>query len=233
MKAKYAAMALLLLLCGCVKDESEAVTDETEESQVSVSAVTTVPEDELPEIKFSEKATYFIESPASQQSGSSGSPVNKVLPLKDGEELTFRAADGSGEAVVLENGDEFLGWTLDSLMMFTNDNSSFQARFSSDEREFEGTLTIHISEYTEELEAAFVPDDMSLFPKASSDGRTLWFAADNLDETLEMLGFSADDTFEKEVTMRVKLKTDRIYINNLALDDVNNLIRVLDIQKIG
>lgn len=232
MKAKYAAIALLLLLCGCAKDESEAVTDETEESQVSVSAVTTVPEDEMPEIKFSEKATYFIETPASQQDSSSGSAVNKVLPLKDGEPLTFRAADGSGEAVELNNGDEFLGWTLDSLMMFANDNSSFQARFSSDERESEGTLTIHISEYTEELEAAFVPDDMSLFPKASSDGRTLWFAADNLDETLEMLGYSADDTFEKEVTMRVKLKTDRIYINNLALDDVNNLIRVLDIQKI-
>ena len=116
--------------------------------------------------------------------------------------------------------------------MFANDNSSFQARFSSDERESEGTLTIHVSEYTEELEAAFVPDDMSLFPKASSDGRTLWFAADNLEETLEMLGYSADDTFEKEETVRVKLRTDRIYINNLPLDDVNNLIRVLDIEKI-
>ena len=229
MKAKYAAIALLILLCGCAKEENEADISDT---SVSVSAVTTVPEDEMPEIKFSEKATYFIETPASQQDSSSGSAVNKVLPLKDGEPLTFRAADGSGEAVELSNGDEFLGWTLDSLMMFANDNSSFQARFSSDEREFEGTLTIHISEYTEELEAAFVPDDMSLFPKASSDGRTLWFAVDNLDETLEMLGYSADDTFEKEEVIRVKLKTDRIYINNLALDDVNNLIRVLDIQKI-
>ena len=229
MKAKYAAIALLLLLCGCAKEADEAEVSATE---VSVSAVTTVPEDAVPEIKFSEKATYFIESPASQQSSSSGSAVNKVLPLKDGEELTFRAADGSGDAVVLNKGDEFLGWTLDSLMMFANDNSSFQARFSSDERDFEGTLTIHISQYTEELEAAFVPDDMSLFPKASSDGRTLWFAADNLEETLEMLGYSADDTFEKEETVRVKLRTDRIYINNLPLDDVNNLIRVLDIEKI-
>ena len=223
-KAKYAAIALLILLCGCAKEENEA---EVSDTTVSVSAVTTVPEDEMPEIKFSEKATYFIETPASQQDSSSGSTVNKVLPLKDGEPLTFRAADGSGEAVELSNGDEFLGWTL-----FANDNSSFQARFSSDERESEGTLTIHISEYTEELEAAFVPDDMSLFPKASSDGRTLWFAADNLDETLEMLGYTADDTFENEETIRVKLKTDRIYINNLPLDDVNNLIRVLDIEKI-
>jgi len=228
-KAKYAAIALLLLMCGCAKEENEA---EASDTTVSVSAITTVPEDELPEIKFSEKATYFIESPASYRSGSTGSPVNNVLPLKDGEPLTFRAADGSGDAMELSNGDEFLGWTLDSLMMFANDNSSFQARFSSDEREFEGTLTIHVSEYTEELEAAFVPDDMSLFPKASSDGRTLWFAADNLDETLEMLGYSADDTFEKEEVTRVKLRTDRIYINNLPLDDVNNLIRVLDIEKL-
>ena len=104
MKAKYAAIALIILLCGCAKEENEA---EVSDTTVSVSAVTTVPEDEMPEIKFSEKATYFIESPASQQDSSSGSAVNKVLPLKDGESLTFRAADGSGEAVELRNGDEF------------------------------------------------------------------------------------------------------------------------------
>ena len=47
-----------------------------------------------------------------------------------------------------------------------------------------------------------------------------------------MLGYSPEDTFEKEVKLRVRLKTDRIYINNLPLDDVNNLIRVLEIEKI-
>ncbi|MGN1102720.1 MAG: hypothetical protein ACI4RG_11045, partial [Huintestinicola sp.] len=61
---------------------------------------------------------------------------------------------------------------------------------------------------------------------------TLWFAADNLEETLEMLGYSPEETFEKENVIRVRLKTDRIYINNLPLDDVNNLIRVLEIEKI-
>ncbi len=230
MKVKYAAAALLLMMCGCAKGENEEETESLSETSAFVSEATTVPDDEMPEIKYSEKTTYFVGTP---ESNGDKSPVNKVLPLNDDEEITFRAADGRGEAVSLEKGDEFLGWTLDSLMMFSNDNSSFQARFSTEEREFEGTLTISIGEYTEELEAAFVPDDPGLFPKASSDGRSLWFAADNLDDTLEMLGYSDEDTFENKAVMRVKLKTDRIYINNLALDDVNNLIRVLDIEEIS
>lgn len=234
MKIKYtAALLALLLMCGCSKNE-DGEEQESEESLTpdsSVSSVTTVPEEELPEIKHSAKSTYYIEHNESPNS-SEGATANKVLPLADGEELTFSAADGSGEAVSLEVGDEFLGWTMDSFLMFSNDTGSFQSRFSSEEREFEGTLTIHISDLTDELEAAFVPDDAASFPKASTDGRTLWFAADNLEEALEMLGFSPEDTFEKEVTMRVRLKTDRIYINNLPLDDVNNLIRVLSIEKI-
>lgn len=233
MKLKFtAALLALILMCGCSKNEAN--TNEESETELSpdssVSSVTAVPEEE-PEIKYSAKSTYYIEHNETQGS-SEGGIANKVLPLKEGEEVIFRAADGSGEAGKLEVGDEFLGWKMDSFLMFSNNTGSFQSRFSSEEREFEGTLTIHISELTDELEAAFVPDDTASFPKASTDGRTLWFAADNLEETLEMLGFSPEETFEKEVTMRVRLKTDRIYINNLPLDDVNNLIRVLGIEKI-
>ncbi|MBQ5334057.1 MAG: hypothetical protein J6K92_12495, partial [Oscillospiraceae bacterium] len=196
----------------------------------SAYSVTTAPEEELPEIKFSAKSTYYVEH--EEHADNSGAMANRVIPLEDGRELTFRPADGSGEPVNLEVGDELSGWTMDSFLMFSNDSGSFQSRFSSEEREFEGNLTIHISDLTDELEAAFVPDDAAQFPKASTDGRRLWFAADNLEETLEMLGFSPEDTFENEVNMRVRLKTDRIYINNLPLDDVNNLIRVLEIEKI-
>ena len=233
MKIKYtAALLALLLMCGCSKKEDGEKTES--EAQLSpdssVSSVTTVPEEE-PEIKYSAKSTYYVEH-NEPQNLSEGGTANKVLPLKEGEELTFRAADGRGEAVSLEVGDEFLGWKMDSFLMFSNDNGSFQSRFSAEPREFEGTLTIHISDLTDELEAAFVPDDTAAFPKASTDGRTLWFAADNLEETLEMLGYSSEESFEKEAVMRVRLKTDRIYINNLPLDDVNNLIRVLEIEKI-
>ncbi|MGN0638169.1 MAG: hypothetical protein ACI4J0_07335 [Huintestinicola sp.] len=233
MKIQYtAALLALLLMCGCSKNEGE--TEEESETLLSpattASSVTTAPEEE-PEIKYSAKSTYYVEHNEPQHS-SEGGAANKVIPLKDGDELTFRAADGSGEAVSLEVGDEFSGWTMDSFLMFSNDNGSFQSRFSTQEREFEGTLTIHISDLTDELEAAFVPDDAASFPKASTDGRTLWFAADNLEETLEMLGYSPEETFEKETVLRVRLKTDRIYINNLPLDDVNNLIRVLSIEKI-
>lgn len=233
MKIKYkAALLALLLMCGCSKKEDGEETES--EAQLSpdssVSSVTTVPEEE-PEIKYSAKSTYYVEH-NEPQNLSEGGTANKVLPLKEGEELTFRAADGRGEAVSLEVGDEFLGWKMESFLMFSNDNGSFQSRFSAEPREFEGTLTIHISDLTDELEAAFVPDDTAAFPKASTDGRTLWFAADNLEETLEMLGYSPEETFEKEAVMRVRLKTDRIYINNLPLDDVNNLIRVLEIEKI-
>lgn len=233
MKIKYtAALLALLLMCGCSKNEGgdETETEAQLSPDTSASSVTTVPE-EGPEIKYSAKSTYYIEH-NDPQNNSEGGTANKVLPLKDGEELTFRAADGSGEAVSLEVGNEFLGWTMDSFLMFSNDSGSFQSRFSSEPREFEGTLTIHISELTDELEAAFVPDDAASFPKASTDGRTLWFAADNLEETLGMLGYPPEETFEKEAVMRVKLKTDRIYINNLPLDDVNNLIRVLEIEKL-
>ena len=229
-KIFYAVIAALIL-CGCSKKEN-AEESETAPSIVpdtSAYSVTTVPE-ELPEIKYSEKSTYFIgheDSPAEN-----GAAADRVIPLKEGEELTFRAADGKGDAVKLEVGDEFLDWKMDSFLAFSNDSGSFQSRFSSEEREFEGTLTIHISDLTDELEAAFVPDDPSLFPKAVTDGRTLWFATDNLDEVLQALGFSPEETFEKKAVMRVRLKTDRIYINNLPLDDVNNLIRVLDIEKI-
>lgn len=234
MKIKYtAALLALLMMCGCSK--SEGTEEQESEAELSpdssVSSVTTVPEDELPEIKHSAKSTYYVEH-NEPQGNSEGGVANKVLPLKEGEEVTFRAADGSGEPLTLQEGDEFLGWTMDSFLMFANDTGSFQSRFSSEPREFEGSLTIHISELTEELEAAFVPDDTASFPKASTDGRTLWFAADNLEETLEMLGYSPEDTFEKEVKLRVRLKTDRIYIHNLPLDDVNNLIRVLEIEKI-
>ena len=232
MKIKYtAALLAMLLMCGCSKSEAETELETEPLLSPATTAATTVPEEE-PEIKYSAKSTYYIEHNDLQDS-SGGGIVNKVLPLKDGEELTFRAADGSGEAVILEVGDEISGWTMDSFLMFSNDNGSFQSRFSSEAREFEGTLTIHISDLTEELEAAFVPDDTASFPKASTDGRTLWFAADNLEETLEMLGYSPDESFEKETVIRVRLKTDRIYINNLPLDDVNNLIRVLEIEKIG
>ena len=72
--------------------------------------------------------------------------ANRVIPLEDGRELTFRPADGSGEPVNLEVGDELSGWTMDSFLMFSNDSGSFQSRFSSEEREFEGNLTIHISD---------------------------------------------------------------------------------------
>lgn len=230
MKVKYtAALLAMLLMCGCSENESESAESEAMLSpHTSASAVTTVPDSE-PEIKYSVKSTYYIENNAAQNQ--SGGAANRVLPLKEGEEVAFRAADGRGETVSLEVGDEFLGWTMDSFLMFSNDNGSFQSRFSSEEREFEGTLTIHISDLTDELEAAFVPDDAASFPKANTDGRTLWFAADNLEETLEMLGYSPDETFEKEAVMRVRLKTDRIYINNLPLDDVNNLIRVLEIER--
>lgn len=233
MKIKYtAALLALLLMCGCSKKEDgEETKSEAQLSpDSSVSSVTTVPEEE-PEIKYSAKSTYYVEHNEPQNLSEVGT-ANKVLPLKEGEELTFRAADGRGEAVSLEVGDEFLGWKMDSFLMFSNDNGSFQSRFSAEPREFEGTLTIHISDLTDELEAAFVPDDTAVFPKASTDGRTLWFAADNLEETLEMLGYSSEESFEKEAVMRVRLKTDRIYINNLPLDDVNNLIRVLEIEKI-
>lgn len=233
MKIKYtAALLALLLMCGCSKKEGD--TEEESEAELSpassVSSVTTVPEEE-PEIKYSAKSTYYVEH-NEPQGNSEGGTANKVISPKEGEELTFRAANGSGDAVSLEVGDEFLGWKMESFLMFSNDNGSFQSRFSSEAREFEGSLTIHISELTDELEAAFVPDDAASFPKASTDGRTLWFAADNLEETLEMLGYSPEDTFEKEEVMRVRLKTDRIYINNLPLDDVNNLIRVLEIEII-
>ncbi|MCI7767578.1 MAG: hypothetical protein MSJ26_06310 [Oscillospiraceae bacterium] len=227
------ALAAALLFCGCAKNEG---SEETESAaslspDTSSASVTTVPEEEeLPEIKFSAKSTFFVEH--EERPDNSGAMVNRVIPLTEGKELTFRPADGSGESVTLKEGDVILGWTMDSFLMFSNDTGSFQSRFSSEEREFEGNLTIHISDLTDELEAAFVPNDASQFPKASTDGRKLWFAVDNLEETLEMLGYSPEDSFEKEVMMRVRLKTDRIYINNLPLDDVNNLIRVLVIEKI-
>lgn len=233
MKLKFtAALLALLFLSGC--SEKEAAANEKSETEISpvspVSSATAVPEEE-PEIKYSAKSTYYIEHKGSQGS-SEGITANKVLPLKEGEEVTFSAADGNGEAVSLEVGDEFLGWKMDSFLMFSNNTGSFQSRFSSEAREFEGSLTIHISELTDELEAAFIPDDTASFPKASTDGRALWFAADNLEETLVMLDISPEESFENEIKLRVRLKTDRIYINNLPLDDVNNLIRVLAIEKI-
>ncbi|MGN1101322.1 MAG: hypothetical protein ACI4RG_03960, partial [Huintestinicola sp.] len=147
MKIKYtAALLAMVLMCGCSKSEAETELETEPLLSPATTAATTVPEEE-PEIKYSAKSTYYIEHNDLQDS-TGGGAANKVLPLKDGEELTFRAADGSGEAVILEVGDEFSGWTMDSFLMFSNINGSFQSRFSSEAREFEGTLTIHISDLT-------------------------------------------------------------------------------------